>query len=144
MSDSTTPITTPGVQVPGSGGPNPFAGLLAIACPSASTCVASGLYVVVSGQTIPSTDPPIITTTDGGATWTRQTSGAGSGNYLHGISCLAGTTTCTAVGRAGRIVTTTNLSTWTVQTSNTTNMLNSVYCSSTTYCVAVHVNGAAV
>ena len=72
----TTPITTPGAAVPGSGGPNPFAGLMAISCPSAAR-VASGLYVVPTGQTIPSTDPPIVTTTDGGATWTLQTSNAG-------------------------------------------------------------------
>ena len=43
-----TPITTPGTNVPGSGGPNPFAGLMAISCSDASTCVASGLYVVPS------------------------------------------------------------------------------------------------
>ena len=61
-----------------------------------------------------------------GTTWTRQTSGAGTGNYLHAVSCLPGTTTCTAVGRGGKIVTTTNLTTWTAATSGTTNMLNSV------------------
>ena len=67
-----TPITTPGKdQVAETGGPNPFAGLLSISCSNASTCVASGLYVVPNGagQTLPSTDAPIITTTDGGATW---------------------------------------------------------------------------
>ena len=95
----------------------------------------------MSGQTIPSTDPPIVTTTDGGATWTRQTSGAGTGNYLHAVSCLPGTTTCTAVGRGGKIVTTTNLTTWTAATSNTTNMLNSVLCLSTSFCIAVGQNG---
>jgi photosystem II stability/assembly factor-like uncharacterized protein len=136
-----TPITTPGVQVPGSGGPNPFAGLMAISCSDASTCVASGLYVVPSGQTIPSTDPPIVTTTDGGAHWVRQTSNAGANNYLHGVSCLPGTTTCWAVGRGGRIVTTTDLATWTPQTSNTTNMLNSVLCLSTSFCIAVGQSG---
>jgi photosystem II stability/assembly factor-like uncharacterized protein len=137
----TTPVTTPGTNVPGSGGPNPFAGLMAISCSDASTCVASGLYVVPSGQTIPSTDPPIVTTTDGGANWVRQTSNAGSGAYLHAISCLPGTTTCTAVGRTGRIVTTTDLATWTVQTSNTTSMLNSVTCLSTSFCMAVGQGG---
>jgi photosystem II stability/assembly factor-like uncharacterized protein len=131
-----TPVTTPGTNVPGSGGPNPFAGLMAISCSDVNTCVASGLYVVVSGQTIPSTDPPIVTTTDGGATWVRQTSNAGSGSYLHAISCLPGTTTCFAVGRGGRIVTTTDLATWTVMTSNTTSMLNSITCLSATFCMA--------
>jgi photosystem II stability/assembly factor-like uncharacterized protein len=136
-----TPITTPGTNVPGSGGPNPFAGLMSISCSDASTCVASGLYVVPSGQTIPSTDPPIVTTTNGGTTWVRQTSGAGAGNYLHGISCLPGTTTCTAVGRAGTIVTTTDLVTWAKPASGTTNMLNDVTCLSTSFCIAVGQNG---
>ena len=140
-----TPITTPGLDVPGSGGPNPFAGLMAISCSDPSTCVASGLYVVASGQTIPSTDPPIITTTDGGATWVRQTSNSGvtgtAPNYLHSISCLPGTQTCTAVGRGGSIVTTTNLSTWTKVASGTTNMLNSVTCLSTSFCMAAGQNG---
>jgi photosystem II stability/assembly factor-like uncharacterized protein len=140
-----TPITTPGTSVPGSGGPNPFAGLMAISCSDASTCVASGLYVVVSGQTIPSTDPPIITTTDGGTTWVRQTSNSGltgtAPNYLHSISCLPGTQTCTAVGRGGSIVTTTDLSTWTKVASGTTNMLNSVTCLSTSFCMAAGQNG---
>src|SRR6202008_5042712 len=90
---------------------------------------------------IPSPAPPIITTTNGGTTWTRQTSNGGSGNYLHAVACVSGTTTCTAVGRAGRLVSTTNLSTWTVQTSNTTNMLNSIYCSSATSCIATGQNG---
>jgi len=137
----TTPITTPGVQVPGSGGPNPFAGSLAISCSSTTTCVASGFYVVPSGQTIPSTDPPIVTTTNGGTNWTLQTSGAGSGNYLHSISCLPNTTTCWAVGRGGRIITTTGLVAWTQQTSNTTSLLNSVLCPSTSFCIAVGQNG---
>src|SRR5581483_4668095 len=136
-----TPITTPGTNVPGSGGPNPFAGLMSISCSDANTCAASGLYVVPSGQTIPSTDPPIITTTDGGATWTLRTSNAGSGNYLHGMSCVPLSTTCTAVGRGGTIVSTTDLASWTKATSGTTNMLNDVTCLSTSFCVAVGQNG---
>ena len=136
-----TPITTPGLDVPGSGGPNPFAGLMAISCSGPSTCVASGLYVVVAGQTIPSTDPPIITTTDGGANWVLRTSNAGAGNYLQSISCLPGTTTCFAVGRGGTIVTTTDLATWTGMTSGTTNMLGSVTCLSTSFCMAAGQNG---
>ena len=72
-----TPITTPGLAVPGSGGPNPYGGLMSISCSSASTCVATGLYAIVSGQALPSSDPPIITTTNGGTTWTLQTSNAG-------------------------------------------------------------------
>jgi photosystem II stability/assembly factor-like uncharacterized protein len=136
-----TPITTQGTNVPGSGGPNPFAGLMAISCSDASTCVASGLYVVPTGQTIPSTDPPILTTTDGGTTWSLRTSNSGTGNYLHSVSCLPGTTTCTAVGRGGSIVTTSNLVTWTKATSSTTSLLDSVTCMSTSFCIAVGQNG---
>jgi photosystem II stability/assembly factor-like uncharacterized protein len=218
-----TPITTPYTPVVAeTGGPNPYAGSLAISCSSATTCVMSGFYVVPSGagQVLPSSDAPIVTTTDGGTTWTRQTSNAGgtissatslsaaaivgatnikvasvsgfvpgqaiivdsaganpetvtvtavgtsgaagtgvsftpalgfahaSGsvsilapNYLHGISCLPGTTTCTSVGRNGKIVTTTNLTTWTAAASGTTNMLNAVTCLSSSFCVAVGQNG---
>jgi photosystem II stability/assembly factor-like uncharacterized protein len=219
-----TPITTPGLGVPGSGGPNPFAGLMSIACSSTTTCVATGLYVVPTGagQTLPSSDPPIVTTTDGGATWTLRTSNAGgapvsttlsaaatagstnikvasvsgfsvgktmvvdtgvsaetvtittvgtagasgtgvtftpalafahasgvsvttqnpnSPNYLHAIACLPGTTTCTAVGRSGAIVTTTDLVNWTPMTSNTTVLLDSIYCSSASFCIAGGQNG---
>ncbi len=218
----TTPITTPGAyQVAETGGPNPYAGLLSISCSDANTCVASGLYVIASGQALPSSDPPIITTTDGGTTWVRQTSHGGgtqsssttlaaatvvgatniktasvnslvagqsiivdstganpetvtvisvgtssaggtgtnitpalafahaSGatvsilapNYLHSMSCLPGTTTCTAVGRNGAIVSTTDLVTWTKAVSGTTNLLNNVTCLSASFCMAVGQNG---
>jgi photosystem II stability/assembly factor-like uncharacterized protein len=130
-----TPVTTPGLNVPGSGGPNPFAGLFGISCSDENTCVAVG------GFPPSGTDPPIVTTTDGGVTWTRQTSNSGANNYLHSVSCLPGTTTCTAVGRGGSIVTTTDLVTWTKVTSGTTNMLNSVTCLSTSFCVASGQNG---
>src|SRR5581483_10591752 len=136
-----TPITTPGVEVPGSGGPAPFAGLLAISCPDDNTCVATGLYASVAGQTVTNPDPPIVTTTDGGATWTRQASNAGTGNYLHAVSCLPGTTTCTAVGRGGTIVTTSNLVSWTKAVSGTTTLLDGVACSSASSCIAVGQNG---
>ena len=137
-----TPITTPYTPVVAeTGGPNPWGGLTGISCSDASTCVGVGIYATVSGQTNPNLDPPIVTTTDGGANWTRQVSGAGTGNFLQAVTCLPGTTTCWAVGRAGKIETTTNLTTWTTQTSNTTNYLNSVYCSSATFCIAVGQNG---
>ncbi len=138
----TTPITTPYEPVVAeTGGPNPWGGLMGISCSDVNTCVGVGIYATVNGQTNPNPDPPIVTTTDGGTTWTRQVSGTGTGNFLHSVSCLPGTTTCWAVGRGGKIVTTTNLTTWTAQTSNTTNMLNSVLCLSTSFCIAVGQNG---
>ncbi|MGZ4308156.1 MAG: OmpL47-type beta-barrel domain-containing protein [Gaiellaceae bacterium] len=137
-----TPITTPYAPVVAeTGGPNPWGGLTGISCPSAGTCVGVGIYASVTGQTNPNPDPPIVTTTDGGTTWTRQVSGAGTGNFLQAVTCLPGTTTCWAVGRAGKIETTTDLVTWTAQTSGTTNYLNSVYCSSASFCIAVGQNG---
>ena len=79
----TTPITTPLVPVVAeTGGPNPWGGLMGISCSDVSTCVGVGIYATVSGQTNPDPDPPIVTTTDGGATWTRQVSGTGTGNFL--------------------------------------------------------------
>jgi photosystem II stability/assembly factor-like uncharacterized protein len=138
----TTPITTPYTPVVAeTGGPNPWGGLTGISCSDANTCVGVGIYATVTGQTNPNPDPPIVTTTNGGTTWTRQVSGAGTGNFLQAVFCLPGTTTCWAVGRAGKILTTTNLTTWTAQTSGTTNYLNSVFCTSTTFCIAVGQNG---
>src|SRR5262249_11156142 len=89
-----TPGTTPGRNVAASGGPNRSAGVVAIWGSSATTGVAPGLDVVPPGQTIRSTAPPIVTTTDGGSTWTLRVSNAGSGNYIHGLACLPATTTC--------------------------------------------------
>ncbi len=77
----TTPITTPYAPVVAeTGGPNPFGGLMGdlvlrrqhVRRRRASTSSRRG-------QTIPNPDPPIVTTTDGGTTWTRQTSGTGTG-----------------------------------------------------------------
>ena len=129
-----TPVTTPGLAVPGSGGPNPFAGLFGISCPSTSTCVAVGGFPPVG------TDPPIVTTTDGGATWTLRTSNSGSGNYLNAVTCVS-TTQCWAVGRGGSIVTTSNLTTWTKVTSGTTNMLGGITCVGASFCLATGQNG---
>jgi photosystem II stability/assembly factor-like uncharacterized protein len=130
-----TPVTTPGLAVPGSGGPNPFAGLFGITCVDASTCVAVGGFPPTG------TDPPIVTTTDGGATWTKRTSNSGTNNYLHAVSCVPGTTTCWAVGRGGSIVTSTDLVTWTKVTSGTTSALNSIACLGASFCIASGQNG---
>ncbi len=128
-----TPVTTPGVDVPGSGGPNPFAGLFGVSCVDADTCVAVGGFPPTG------TDPPIVTTTDGGAHWALQTSNSGAGNYLHAVACLPGA--CYAVGRGGSIVTSTDMTTWTKLTSGTTSALNSITCQSATSCIATGQGG---
>jgi photosystem II stability/assembly factor-like uncharacterized protein len=130
---SSTPVTTPGVNVPGSGGPNPYAGLFGVSCPGTTTCVAVGGFppTAITGETA----PPIVTTTDG-TDWSLQSSGAPTGDNLMGVSCISGTTTCYAVGYAGTIVTTTNLTSWSTMTSNTTEPLTGITCLSTTSCVA--------
>jgi photosystem II stability/assembly factor-like uncharacterized protein len=134
---SSTPVTTPGVNVPGSGGPNPYAGLFGVACTSSTTCVAVGGFppTAITGET----EPPIVTTTDG-VNWTLQNSDAGTGNYLMAVAC-PGITTCYAVGYAGTIVTTTNLTSWSPMTSGTTEPLTGITCVSTTSCVATGEGG---
>lgn len=130
----TTPVTTPGQDVPGSGGPNPFAGLFAITCTSINSCVAVGGFPPVG------TDPPIVTTTDGGNTWTLRTSNAGAGNYLNGVACVG--STCYADGRAGAIVTSVDGGvTWSAMTSNTTSQLTGVACTDASDCVATGQSG---
>jgi photosystem II stability/assembly factor-like uncharacterized protein len=131
----TTPVTTPGLSVPGSGGPNPFAGLFGISCSSETTCVAVGGFPPAG------TDPPIVTTTDGGSTWVKATSNSGTGNYLNAVACLPGTTTCWAAGRGGSIVSTTDLTTWVKATSGTTAALDGITCPSSAFCVASGQNG---
>jgi photosystem II stability/assembly factor-like uncharacterized protein len=135
---SSTPVTTPGVNVPGSGGPNPYAGLFGVSCPETTTCVAVGGYppTAITGETA----PPIVTTTDG-TDWSLQSSGAGTGDYLMAVSCASGTTTCYAVGYGGTIVTTTNLTSWTPMTSGTTEPLIGITCLSATSCVATGEGG---
>jgi len=68
------------------------------------------------GPDDPSTDPPIVTTTDGG----HDLGAANEQQRLGQLPALdlvpPGTHTCTAVGRGGSIVTTTDLATWTKAT----------------------------
>ena len=133
-----TPVTTPGVAVPGSGGPNPFAGLFGVSCININDCVAVGGFPPVG------TDPPIVATTNGGNTWTLETSNAGAGDFLNGVDCVSTgptTGTCYAVGRGGTIVTTTDMVNWTTMTSNVSSSLSGIQCSSTTSCVATGQGG---
>ena len=74
------------------------------------------LLLVMSGT--------ILRTTNGGTTWTSQTSG--TTNYLYGVS-FTDANTGTAVGDYGTILRTTNGgTTWTSQTSGTTDDLYGV------------------
>jgi photosystem II stability/assembly factor-like uncharacterized protein len=131
----TTPVTTPGLSVPGSGGPNPFAGLFGVSCVDANDCVAVGGFPPAG------TDPPIVATTNGGTNWTLETSNAGTGHYLNGVACVPGSTTCYAVGRGGAIVVTTDMLTWSAMASNTTSSLSGIECSSTASCIATGQGG---
>ena len=117
-------------------------GLMAISCSDATTCVASGLYVVAERP-----DDPEHRPADRHDDRRRRDLGPPDEQRGHRrTTCTRsracpGTTTCTAVGRGGTIVTTTDLATWTKATSGTTNMLNSVTCLSTSFCMAVGQNG---
>jgi photosystem II stability/assembly factor-like uncharacterized protein len=131
--DDQTPATTPDTNVPGSGGPNPYAGLFGITCTSTTTCIAVGGYQ-------PSGNAPIEVTTNGGTTWTAD-SASGTTNKLYGVACEPSTTTCFAVGASGTIVQSTDMTTWTTATSGTTSDLNSITCVSTTECFATGQSG---
>ena len=126
----TTPITTPGLagrRAPAGRTRSP--GLMAISCSDASTCVASGLYVVVDRP-----DDPEHRSADRHDDRRRHDVDAADEQRRHRQLPARRSRACrarrraTAVGRGGKIVTTTDLVTWTPQTSNTTNMLNSVTC----------------
>lgn len=84
----------------------------------------------------------IITTSNGGATWTTQVSP--SGQYsLFDLTC-PGTTVCYAVGDGGRIRRTTNGTSWTTISSPTSSALWDVECVSTSVCYAAGINGTIV
>lgn len=76
--------------------------LQGISCPSASVCIAVGQNPNQFGS--------IITTTDGGSSWSGQTVPTGI-EQRYGISCIP-TTTCVAVGMTststGAVLTTTS------------------------------------
>jgi photosystem II stability/assembly factor-like uncharacterized protein len=77
----------------------------------------------------------ILRTTDGGATWTTQSSGTASG--LVGVSC-PDANTYTATGAFGMILRTTNGgATWTTQSSGTTNTVVDVSCPDANTCTAM-------
>jgi photosystem II stability/assembly factor-like uncharacterized protein len=142
--------------------------LLAISCPSASTCFAA------------SSDGRVRATTNGGATWAVQTTGISTpingiscadtlncvavgdfgeairttnggaawssvivngGNFLAGVSCPTASI-CFAVGALGAVLTSSDGgASWVAQSSGTTNDLFAISCTATTNCVAVGANG---
>jgi photosystem II stability/assembly factor-like uncharacterized protein len=112
----------------------PASNYVRVSCPSTLICFA----VADLGH--------ISATSNGGTTWTAQTTS--TTQTFEGISCVS-TTTCWAVGTAasgapGVIYATTNGgTTWTAQTSSTgiNNSLYGVWCTSTTKCFAVGLNG---
>lgn len=96
--------------------------LRSVSCASATACVAVGEGGVV------------LTTTNGGASWTKQN---GAPSDTRGVSC-ASETACVAVGSIGTIATTENGGiSWTTRTSGTTSTLFGVSCPSAMVCVAV-------
>jgi len=87
------------------------------------------------------TNGGIRVTSNGGTTWTAQTSGLTS---LSGIVC-PGTSNCFAVGPANTIAATTNGGTaWASQSSGTTQTLNDVDCGDLNHCWALGNNGVIV
>jgi hypothetical protein len=89
-----------------------------ISCPSTTICFAVG------------SNGTIVATSNGGTTWTAQTSG--TPYDLKTISCPSATTYF-AVGYWGTIVATSNGgTTWTTQTSGTTDELRGISCPSVT------------
>ena len=114
--------------------PVPVSSLAAISCPSTSACVAVGY-----GGSTPA-GGVVLTTTDGGTTWTQQTIPSGVGAF-YGVACPS-TSDCVAVGRTpsynGVVLTTTDGgTTWTQQTIPSGIGVGGVSCPSTTNCVVV-------
>ncbi|MBI2889979.1 MAG: Ig-like domain repeat protein [Nitrospirae bacterium] len=83
----------------------------------------------------------ICKTTDGGSAWTAQTSPTGS-DTLEGVHCPVDASTCYAVGYSGRIIKTTNGSTWSTQTSGISTRINAVVCLNNNTCYAAGGSGA--
>jgi photosystem II stability/assembly factor-like uncharacterized protein len=106
------------------------AALEAVACPTATHCIAVG----GSGA--------VLVSDDGGASWADQSDA--SGRYLYGIACPS-STRCIAVGDAGTILISgrgrKGGQTWTRVRSGTTEPLSSVSCPEGGHCYAVGDGG---
>jgi phosphatidylinositol-3-phosphatase len=102
-----------------------------ISCATATSCVAVG----ASGT--------IISTGDGGSSWSSRSSGTGSD--LNGVSCPPGSQLCVAVGAGGAALGSSDGGqTWSAEPSGTQQDLNGVSCPSASVCYAVGANGAIV
>ncbi len=100
-----------------------------VSCPSASVCVAVGLTNYDNNE-----HGSIMTSTNGGVTWTPQTLPTGVGG-LSGVSC-ASTTSCIAVGGGHIIATVDGGVTW-IKKKIKGVLFTGISCASPTSCVAV-------
>jgi len=100
-------------------------GLNAASCPTATFCVVVGQSGV------------ILTSADGGASWTFRRPGSDNDANLDGVSC-ASATFCVAVSQDGAVLQTSDGGlTWTLRKLNQYLSLAGVSCPSATICVAV-------
>ncbi len=109
-----------------------FSELTAASCPSATMCTAVGPTA--------SSSPGVLSTSDGGTTWTPQTLSSGATEVL-GVSCPS-TSECIAVGStasgAGVEMTTDGGATWSGKTVSIGPInLSAVSCATTADCTAV-------
>jgi photosystem II stability/assembly factor-like uncharacterized protein len=92
-------------------------------------------HCITTGYSLDHAKGVILATTDGGKSWTAQTSGVMT--KLWGVSCPS-TRICVTVGDQGVILRTTNGGkAWTPQTSGITTSLYGVSCPDKLHCVAV-------
>ncbi len=105
-------------------GPSSYT-LTAVACPSGTQCVAVGETTFKTGM--------VLTSSDGGSTWSQHNVPAGVGT-LAAVACPAANT-CTAVGGTTAISTADGGATWNTATVGNV-AFDAVSCPSTTQCVA--------
>jgi len=111
---------------------------VAVGIPSSVTLNSVTLISATVGWAVGSSGS-IYKTSDGGLTWSAQTSGVSVA--LNGVSA-ASSSLAWAVGASGTILATTNGgTTWSAQTSGTANALNGVYAPSTSVVYAVGASG---
>ena len=116
---------------------NTYFTLNGVGCASASVCFAVG--AVRTSITNLSSPTALVTTTNGGATWTVQANGLAN-KFLYAVD-FADANNGYAVGDSGSILKTTNSGTsWTPQTSGTTFKLTSVKAVNASVAYAVGYN----